>query len=241
MRSFPCFFTFLVSLLCDGAHGFVPIAPTVAAFVRAPSSTELAVASTRLSALPVVPHVAPNSGKLVKESSNSLVLFFKNAGRKYMVLNEERPLMTKGVSAALVATVGDVFSQCLFAHATGVRFQWDMMRTLTFTMTGLCFKGPVLHLWYNVLSRLAHWTKVRKGFCQTKQSLAALTLDQTVGVAFFYPLYFVVFELISSTLAFRCEFLTKHHVAILFVPTLLCTYTHHDDSFLPFFLALYSA
>ena len=204
MRSFPRFLFLLASLLCGGANGFVRNGPNVA---LSPPHLSSVIATTRLP--PLVQQVASVPVEPLKESS-PLVSGMKNAARKYMTLSEEKPILTKGVSAALVGAVGDVFSQSLFAYATGARFQWDMMRTLTFMMMGLFFKGPALHMWYNVLGRVAHWTKVRKGFGETKQSLTALTLDQTLGVAIFYPLYFIVFELFSSTLCLRCTCKNNH-------------------------------
>lgn len=205
MRSFPYFLTLLLTLATGGTEGFGLNAPKFAVSphpsVAIPS---LSTSSTNARVAPLVQVMSSISVDLYQEPP-TIMDSLKNVASKYMRLNEEKPLMTKGVSAALIGAVGDVFSQSLFAFASGARFQWDMTRTLTFTMMGLCFKGPFMHVWYNVLGRIAHWTKVRKGFSENGQSLTAITVDQTVGVAMFYPLYFVVFELLSSALAFRCK------------------------------------
>uniref|UniRef100_A0A7S3LEI8 Uncharacterized protein n=1 Tax=Amphora coffeiformis TaxID=265554 RepID=A0A7S3LEI8_9STRA len=191
MRSFPFSLTLLLACLCGGASGF---APNTAKLVATPPSAITTRVPPLIQAASVP--VEPTNRILIKNT-------LKNAARKYMTLSEEKPLLTKGVSAAVVGAIGDVFSQSLFAYATGAVFQWDVMRTITFMMMGLCFKGPALHAWYGFLGSIAHWTEVHKGFSETKQSLTALTVDQTIGVAIFYPLYFVVFEVFSAVLTKR--------------------------------------
>lgn len=190
-----------LSCLCGSVAGFARSTPK-SAFARTSGPS---VSFTRL----VEPLVQHSAATIFTEFSNPHHIgeIAKKAGKKYVVLSEERPFITKGVSAAMVGGIGDIFSQTLFACATGLPFRWDALRTATFMMMGLCFKGPALHIWYNILGRVSHWTKVRKGFSETNQSLTALTLDQTVGVAIFYPLYFIVFELFSSTLSFRRKFI----------------------------------
>ena len=130
----------------------------------------------------------------------------KHLCQKYVSLNERRPLATKGVTAAIVQGLGDVLSQYLTLLAKRQPFQWNMMRTLTFVIIGLCYKGPMLHVWYKTLTRVSRWTKIQRGFSATQQSLTALTLDQTVGVAIFYPLYYVAYEFFSSVVAFQGTF-----------------------------------
>lgn len=201
--SFPRFVTLLLTCMCGGTVGFVHHAPKFAVKTK-PSAV------SRLPALVQVASVAFEPMPASSSSSSSLIgTNVKKVARKYVTLSEEKPLLTKGVSAALVGAVGDVFSQFLFAYATGVPFRWDMMRTVTFMMMGLLFKGPALHMWYNVLGKISKWTKIRMNFSPTSQSLTALTVDQTVGVAIFYPLYFVVFELFSAVLTGRCKYLSK--------------------------------
>lgn len=207
MWSFPRFLTLLLAFFCGGASGFAPQAVKFATTTHTPSfSAAVGGAGTPGTAAinrimpPLIQAasvaVEPTNGSPLKES-------LKNGFRKYIKLSEEKPLITKGVSAAVVGGIGDVFSQSLFAFATGAVFQWDALRTASFMLMGLCFKGPALHLWYGVLGRISHWTKVRRGFSETGQTLTALTVDQTVGVAIFYPLYFIVFEVCSCIFAKR--------------------------------------
>lgn len=125
--------------------------------------------------------------------------------KRYLNLSEERPFLTKGVTAAVVGGVGDVLSQSIVASAARVRFQWDVIRTLTFMMIGLCFKGPAMHVWFRALGRFGHWMEERTGFSDMKQSLVVLAIDQTIGVAILYPLFYVMYEVFSSVLSFRGE------------------------------------
>lgn len=206
MKWFGSFVVVLWTMVPRGVTGFARSAPKIAlspintASSSSPLVPQADASFARLE--PLVQHGATNFPESFHTHA-TLSDYAKAAGKKYMSLSEEKPFVTKGLSAATVGGIGDVFSQFLFAYATGTPFRWDMMRTITFLMMGLCFKGPALHIWYNMLGRVSHWAKVRKGFSETSQSLAALTLDQTVGVAIFYPLYFIVFELFSSTLSFR--------------------------------------
>ena len=124
----------------------------------------------------------------------------KSLGQKYLKLNEKKPFRTKAFSAAAVQGLGDFLSQVLMASATHTRFQWDIMRTVTFMMIGLLYKGPMLHMWYKVLGRVTKFAKKEMEFSKNGQSLSAMAVDQTVGVAIFYPLYYVVYEVLSSLL-----------------------------------------
>lgn len=65
---------------------------------------------------------------------------------------------------------------------------------------GLVYKGPMLHVWYKVLGRVTIFAKTEMKFSKNGQSLSAMAVDQTVGVAIFYPLYYVVYELLSKLL-----------------------------------------
>lgn len=195
--SFTRFLLLLLASLCGDTAGFVPTAPKSAKFALSPQ---------QLSADRLPPLVQVASVAFEPIRNPSLGTNMKDVARKYITLSEEKPILTKGVSAALVGAIGDVFSQSLYAAVAGTVFRWDMMRTLTFTMMGLLFKGPALHVWYTFLGKISKWTKIRMNFSPTSQSLTALTVDQTVGVAIFYPLYFIVFELFSSALSGRCKF-----------------------------------
>lgn len=155
----------------------------------------------------VQPPASP-SRRLPQYNRRTVKKRMKQLCQKYVALNERRPLATKGVSAAIVQGMGDILSQYLTTIATTATtgpqpFQWNMLRTLTFMFVGLCYKGPVLHVWYKALAKVAQWTKVRRGFSETQQSLTALTVDQTIGVAIFYPLYYVAYEIFSSVVSLQ--------------------------------------
>jgi protein Mpv17 len=187
MKSFLC----LCVLALSGHHG--------AAFVhRIPAAPPPVLSRGRALVQVAIPiTVEPTQGPTGRERLEILV-------QRYVHACETKPFRTKGLSAAAVQGIGDVLSQHLMALTTPhAAFVWDARRTLTFVMIGLFYKGPALHLWYKVLGKIAHWTKVRKGFSETKQSLTALTVDQTVGVAIFYPLYYIMYEVFSSLLSFR--------------------------------------
>ena len=183
-----CFFWLFVVWLGGGAEGFTPNSP----FFRSTAASSALVQISSSVALPTVP-------------KNNVSQSLKNAGRKYVQLSEEKPIITKGVSAAVVGGLGDVLSQALLPVSTGTRFSLDLQRTVVFATMGLCFKGPVLHFWYGMLAKIANWTQVHRGFGEARSTLTAVGLDQTIGVAMIYPLNYLVFELVSAALSWRGE------------------------------------
>ena len=119
----------------------------------------------------------------------------------YVRLLERKPLVTKSVSAAVVGGIGDVLSQSLTALSTRTRFQWDIIRTVTFMLIGLCYRGPLMHAWFNALEKMGQ--SMKRLTSPMQKSLAVVAIDQTLGVIIFHPLYYVAHELFSSFMSFR--------------------------------------
>jgi len=180
--------------MCSGATGFAP--QSARCYIEAvPSQDSM---NLRYRSQPLV-HVS-RSIPLDISYEPTFADRLKSLGHKYLVLNEEKPFRTKAFSAAAVQGMGDFLSQVLMASISHSRFQWDIMRTVTFMAIGLVYKGPMLHVWYKVLGRVTIFAKTEMKFSKNGQSLSAMAVDQTVGVAIFYPLYYVVYELLSKLL-----------------------------------------
>lgn len=121
---------------------------------------------------------------------------------EYLLLLERKPFTTKAVSAAVVGGIGDIVSQSLTAVTSRIHFKWDLTRTITFMLIGLLYRGPIMHVWLNTLERFGQKMTPRLT-CPMKRSLAILAIDQTLGVAFFYPLFYVVHEVFSSFMSLQ--------------------------------------
>jgi hypothetical protein len=110
---------------------------------------------------------------------------------RYQGLLSRAPLVTKSVSAGLITLLGDVIAQWLESRIEGY-YGWNVVRMAAFTVAGGFFVGPFVHYWYEVL-----WAVGRRLPANTPSKLTTLLqvfLDQTIGVALFFPAYFYVYE-----------------------------------------------
>lgn len=118
----------------------------------------------------------------------------------YMRLLQNKPFATSAVSAAVINAIGSVLSQQIMSLVTGKSFRLNLVHVGAFFLTGLIFKGPWYHVWYSWLGRVSG--KLAKA--ETPKNVAIqISLDQTIGVLFFYSTHFYVYELLESIVAMR--------------------------------------
>jgi hypothetical protein len=97
-------------------------------------------------------------------------------------------------------TVGTTVGVGVAAAASS--FNW--IRWRTFLLTGLLFEGPWVSFWYQGLWRLGRWMEASKWKASSRlQVLVQTVIDQTVGVSIFFPMYFLVYEIIGACVAGR--------------------------------------
>ena len=116
----------------------------------------------------------------------------------YMRLLQERPLITKSVSAAIVQAIEDVLSQRLFAYVEGRVLIFDFSRTLSFMLTGFFFNAPFLHRWYSTIARFGQRLQHKRNLSIGQRIGCELALDQSIGVFMYYPLYFYAYEFCAA-------------------------------------------
>jgi hypothetical protein len=136
-----------------------------------------------------------------------VVAFLSDLSLIYSDLLERRPFITNGITAGVLAAVGDLVAQSesiQMAHdvtAVSVPFNW--VRTLTFLLTSLLFEGPWMHAWYESLWKIGCWMETRFQFGPPLQIAAQIFIDQSIGVFLLYPLYFMVYECVGAALSGR--------------------------------------
>jgi hypothetical protein len=149
-------------------------------------------------------------------SSPSVLAFLGTSYRRYTDLCRRRPFLTSSLTAGILAASGDVLSQSIQAGhglflsssvgtTVGVAassFNW--IRWRTFLLTGLLFEGPWVSFWYQGLWRMGRWMEASKLKASSRlQVLVQTVIDQTIGVSIFFPLYFLVYEIIGAVVSGR--------------------------------------
>jgi hypothetical protein len=137
----------------------------------------------------------PLTGSSAAPPSSSLNLL-----QRYSRLVDTRPLTTKAITAGSVAALADIVTQAFVLPPTiggGGAVSWR--RVVAFLLAGALFVGPYLHLWYGKLDSI-----VRPLPRHSVRTVVKMLLDQSVGVAIFFPMYFTAYELASSVMHARC-------------------------------------
>jgi protein Mpv17 len=131
----------------------------------------------------------------------------------FLYLNQctDNPFVTKSTTAAIVTSFGDIMAQKFEAYVGETDFVLKPMRLGTFFLSGLLFVGPFIHLWYGQLINLGRWMETKYGASKTKRVIAQLFVDQTIGVAFFFPAYFYVYEYLEAFVNWRPPSLSRAH------------------------------
>ena len=121
-------------------------------------------------------------GGLTASSKNNLY-------ESYLSALANRPVFTKSITAAIITAIGDLLAQQIqFGRLL------SLPRLLSFTLSGFVFVGPSVSLWYKWLFESLQ-PKIENSKSYSKlTTLLPLLLDQTLGVIWFFPLYFLTFE-----------------------------------------------
>ena len=123
----------------------------------------------------------------------------------------DNPFKTKSITAAVVASLGDVMAQTLESTLAKDTFSLNVIRTASFFFCGLLYVGPFVHAWYNQLWIFGRKLEKKYGTSKAAQAIIALLLDQTIGVAIFFPSYFYVYEYVESILLLRMPSFARAH------------------------------
>lgn len=129
-----------------------------------------------------------------------------NLYNRYMNLLDTCPLLTKSISSGIVSVLGDALAQWIEATKAQLPFILNWTRLLSFFVCNTFFVGPFLHLWWNQVSKFGNWLETRYQCSKRVQILAQVLVDQTVGVAVFFPTYFYAFELAEGLVSLKGEF-----------------------------------
>lgn len=128
---------------------------------------------------------------------------FPNLLARYMNLSERRPLATQSISAGAISAVGDILAQFIEAKVSKTVFALNWIRLFAFWASGTLYVGPFVYLWYELLAKMGKWMESKHDSHKLTQTLAQVVVDQTVGVAFFFPPYFFVYELFAAGITGR--------------------------------------
>ena len=98
----------------------------------------------------------------------------------YNSLLEERPLLTKMVTTAIIGAMGDILIQ-LVKSKSNAELLFDVKRTVIFAAVGGLYCAPFLHQWFNILNKI----QFPKTWGKLKKALAMVAIDTTLGKYFF--------------------------------------------------------
>ncbi len=104
----------------------------------------------------------------------------------YSRLLETKPLLTKGVTAGLVAGAGDVNCQMILrSRAPADKKQpLDLLRSARFTFLGFALIAPVSHYWYATMMRTFPGSGIQ-------QTVKRVVVDQLFFAPIFIPSFFM--------------------------------------------------
>lgn len=104
----------------------------------------------------------------------------------YLHLLETKPILTKSVTSAVIALLGDVACQLFMEDAP-----FSVRRCFNMTVLGAVLVGPGLHFWYGRLAALIPGTS-------TTAVLQRLALDQFIWAPIFIALFFSSMSLLQG-------------------------------------------
>jgi hypothetical protein len=150
-----------------------------------------------------------------RPKASQIVSLISTSYLRYLDLCRRRPFLTSSITAGILASSGDVLSQSiqagyLLTSNTGASsFNW--IRWRTFLFTGLLFEGPWVSFWYEGLWKIGRWMERKFQSGSRLQVLVQTIIDQTFGVAIFFPMYFVVYEIIGASVSGKGMYSTSIH------------------------------
>lgn len=172
----------LVLLLVTDAAAFTPLLRSL----PLPDSTLLHLTK---------PHLPRGGGGTPPASTPSLLT-------KYNDVLTTSPVLTKSTTTAIVTAIGDIIAQHLEKSALA---GFKLRRFFAFTITGGLFVGPTVHFWYNYLFGPIQTTlqNAPSPLIKRSKTLLLVLVDQTAGVLWFFPSYFLAFELAEALCYWR--------------------------------------
>lgn len=114
--------------------------------------------------------------------------------QSYHTALHTKPIRTKALTAGVLFTIGDTLSQYIICKYTykSLTENWDSRRCFNMAIFGLCYSGPILHVWLtHVLPRLASGTGL-------KLSLKKTALDQLIFGPYQSGMFFIIQTLLSG-------------------------------------------
>lgn len=147
-----------------------------------------------------------NYGETSLKIRNDIAIICADPLQSYLHALDKHPLVTKGITAAIVNSLGDILAQYLAASQSHLPFQLDWLRLQVFFLCGLVYVGPYVHFWIEQLEKLGTWMEHKFQCSKTVQTLAKVVIDQTVGVVISTPIYFYIHEIINALVHGRGEF-----------------------------------
>jgi hypothetical protein len=145
------------------------------------------------------------SEKSSRLTATPVASFFLIFYARALDLFEKQPFLTNSIVTGILAGIGDVLAQSFTGKVGGVAPAFNWIRWRTFLLTGLLFEGPWLCVWYNGLTKFACWLETKYQWGPRQQVLVKVALDQTIGVAVFYPAFFASYEIFGAVLTGRGE------------------------------------
>ncbi|KAL3924582.1 MAG: hypothetical protein SGARI_006007, partial [Bacillariaceae sp.] len=122
----------------------------------------------------------------------------QNTFQWYMKSCTEKPLLTKGTTAGLIAALGDFIAQQLEARHSDSANGLNFPRMATFFLVNFVFTGPFVHNWYQLVADVGNWVQTRYNTSQWVKLLVQISMDQSIGVALFFPLYLFFYEMMDT-------------------------------------------
>lgn len=163
-----------------------------------------AVPTEKINPLDISSIVLNRGGEVIRSTPVSVVSL-KNLYQSYLRAIEERPILTKGLTAAVVNFLGDILAQFLEASITGTAFVPNWVRLQAFFLCGLIYVGPYVHTWYEQLWKLGRWMEKKYDSPKQVQTIVQVLVDQTVGILIFFSTYFYAYEIIDALVNHRCK------------------------------------
>jgi protein Mpv17 len=133
--------------------------------------------------------------ELSKNSPNSSQAAF----HWYVKSCTEKPLITKGLTCGVIASLGDLIAQRLESQKNISDNVWlNLSRLATFFVCNAVFTGPFVHYWYQAVADTGNWVQRRFRLAKWKTIVFQVAMDQSVGVLLFFPLYLVFYDMFDA-------------------------------------------
>jgi hypothetical protein len=123
--------------------------------------------------------------------------YFKRGVERYDYNLRTYPILTKVISAAIVAALGDILTQAFKCYKKNLPFDVDLTRLGVFMLVS-CMLTPAVHVWFNYLNTLSQ--KLPQNIPKFRKTVILTMVDQTVGALTFTSAFYYAFELVRHYL-----------------------------------------